>query len=157
MTIRNACALLALVLAGTACTHALAPPTPAREPRLPRAAVRESAPAANEVTLRLGETVVHAGTGLSVSVLAIDDRRCSSEVTCIWAGHARVRLRVGLPGEPAREVEVGTAAPPQMRLPYDACHAGLRLHLQALDSASNPVPRVMLRVLMGCSRVSRAE
>lgn len=153
MAIRKARGLLALVLVSTACTQAAVPPTRTSQPRLPQPEAPVTAPAASVVTLGLGETAVHAATGLSIALLAIDDRRCPIDVTCVWAGHARVRLRVGLPGEAGREVEIGTAAPANMRLPYDACHAGLRLHLQALSraSAAQPAPRVVVRVSAGCA------
>ena len=62
----------------------------------------------------------------------LEDSRCPKEVTCVWAGRARVAIEVGRDGQEARtfELEIGAAS-------ATVEVEGLRLTAEALD----PYPR----------------
>jgi hypothetical protein len=82
--------------------------------------------------LRVGERAVVGGTLLVLLVGVTDDSRCPVDVRCVWAGDARVRLRVSESGGTEREVELHTSVEPRWTLV-----AGHRLSLEAL----RPEPR----------------
>ncbi len=55
-----------------------------------------SVPLDQDFELRPGQTVKIAGTGQSITFEAVaEDSRCPASVQCVWAGNARVSLRVG--------------------------------------------------------------
>ena len=83
------------------------------------------------LVLAPGESARIEGRDVAVRFTRVlEDSRCPREVTCVWAGRARVAIEVGRDGQPARsfELEVGAAS-------VDA--EGLRLTAEALE----PYPR----------------
>ena len=74
---------------------------------LPAASVARDAPAI--AFARIGQSVVVDGP--SVTPLAvIEDSRCPPNVTCVWAGEVRIRVRIGF-GKRARVKELSTRKP----------------------------------------------
>ena len=58
-----------------------------------------SVPLNGDFELAAGETTTVAGTGQTVTFDAVtEDSRCPTGVMCVWAGNARVRLRLGVAG-----------------------------------------------------------
>lgn len=58
-----------------------------------------AAQTAQTVTLRTGQQRSVAGAGVNVQFLSVlEDSRCPADVQCIWAGNARVRIKVAKPG-----------------------------------------------------------
>jgi hypothetical protein len=56
-------------------------------------------PLEQDFELRPGQTVSIAGTGQTVTFEAVaEDSRCPSNVVCVWAGNARVSLRLSEAG-----------------------------------------------------------
>jgi len=56
-------------------------------------------PLEQDFELRPGQTVSIAGTGQTVTFDAVtEDSRCPANVVCVWAGNARVSLRLGEAG-----------------------------------------------------------
>jgi hypothetical protein len=52
-----------------------------------------------EIELRIGELVQRPDFGESIEFLSVPaDSRCPSDVTCVWAGDAAIRLRIGHSG-----------------------------------------------------------
>ena len=52
-------------------------------------------PLAQDFELSLGQTVAIAGTAHRVTFEAVpEDSRCPTDAVCVWAGNARVSLRV---------------------------------------------------------------
>ena len=49
------------------------------------------------IRIPIGETVVVQGVSLSF-VEVLEDSRCPEDVTCVWAGRARIAVRVKAPG-----------------------------------------------------------
>jgi hypothetical protein len=63
--------------------------------------------------LRQGQTLRIAGTGQTVTFESVaEDSRCPADVVCVWAGNARVRLRVGEAGRDTT-VAVNTSIEPR--------------------------------------------
>ena len=87
-----------------------------------------------EFDLRVGERAVFRKTNLTVKFDAVkEDSRCPSDVTCVWAGNARVELQV-TNGRKTKSLTLNsnTAAP----LPADSTFAGYSVKLVNL----NPYP-----------------
>lgn len=58
-----------------------------------------SVPLEGDFELAPGQTVTIAGTGHTVTFESVaEDSRCPTGVTCVWAGNARVSLRLGVAG-----------------------------------------------------------
>jgi hypothetical protein len=53
----------------------------------------------------LGETIIRGGVSITFSEI-LEDSRCPSEVTCVWAGKAKVRVLLSMPGDETKEVVV---------------------------------------------------
>jgi hypothetical protein len=59
------------------------------------------------VTLPAGSTVTVRTTGMSVRFVAVvEDSRCPSDVTCVWAGEVRVMFELRERSQPASQVEL---------------------------------------------------
>ena len=95
-------------------------------------------PAPHSFTLGYGKKLTLPGGGLTVQFTQVKDSRCPKGVTCIWAGHAAVTLRVGQPGHAAQAIVIGTAAPANMNLPHEANYASYRFSLLALEPDNSP-------------------
>jgi hypothetical protein len=64
------------------------------------AAPGSSVPLDGDFELRPGETITVAGTGQTVTFEAVtEDSRCPIGVMCVWAGNARVKIRLGVAGQ----------------------------------------------------------
>ncbi|MEO6104398.1 MAG: hypothetical protein ABIP44_12300 [Pseudoxanthomonas sp.] len=85
------------------------------------------------IVLTRGQKTVIADELLTVELTEIDDSRCPAKVTCVWAGHATVTLKVGKPGSVPGRVVIGTEAPDSMGLPGDADYEGHSFHLVELE------------------------
>ena len=85
------------------------------------------------IVLARGQQTVIAAESLTVELVEINDSRCPTKVTCIWAGHAAVTLQVSKPGSPAGRVVIGSEAPSSMKLPSDANYGGYLFHLLELE------------------------
>lgn len=63
----------------------------------------------NEFSLRPDETILIAGTPLSLRFAdVVTDSRCPSDVTCVWAGDASIRLEAFVDGSAVPPVELHT-------------------------------------------------
>ena len=94
----------------------------------------------SEFELRVGQSVSLYKRRLWIRFVAVaDDSRCPSDVTCVWAGNARVQLQVSN-GRTSKTLTLNsnTAAPP----PSDGSFKGYTLKLISL----NPYPRSTVRI-----------
>ena len=65
-----------------------------------------------EFNLKVGERVTIKGTKLRIRFVAVEnDSRCPSDVTCVWAGNAAVRLELGS-GRSSKMVTLNTSNSP---------------------------------------------
>lgn len=140
--------LLALILATLGCTSA-------RTTEAPSAAAHIASPQATRstytVVLVRGHPVDIATEALTLELVSVKDDRCPQNVSCIWAGHAAVTLKVGKPGAATRTITLGTQAPPHMRLPYDAAYEGYRFHLAKLEPGNTQSPATPYRATVTVS------
>ncbi|PKM08260.1 MAG: hypothetical protein CVV14_05060 [Gammaproteobacteria bacterium HGW-Gammaproteobacteria-4] len=138
--------LLALILTTLGCTSAR---TNAHTTGAPSAAAHIASPQAARstytVVLVRDHPVDIATEALTLELVAVKDDRCPENVSCIWAGHAAVTLKVGKVGAATRTITLGTQAPPHMRLPYDAAYEGYRFHLAKLEPGNTQSPATPYR------------
>lgn len=93
--------------------------------------------------LRVGERVIMRKTRLSLRFLPVrDDSRCPSDVTCVWAGNARVQL-LATNGRETKTITLNSniSAPS----PADGSFAGYTVKLVNL----NPYPLSKRRIAPG--------
>jgi hypothetical protein len=96
-----------------------------------------------EFELHVGQRVNLYKTKLSLKFVAVlDDSRCPSDVTCVWAGNARVQVQVSN-GRNSKTLTLNsnTTAPP----PSDGSFAGYTVKLIRLD----PYPRSTVKIALG--------
>ena len=95
-------------------------------------------PANQEYQLAPGVEVSLAGADrVVVFVAMVNDSRCPSDVVCVWAGNAEVRLRLRGGGMDST-FSLNTTTPPK-----EATIGGVRLELVGLDpSPQASVPKV---------------
>lgn len=108
--------------------------------RADSAASKKAPRLGSEFELRVGQSVSLYKRRLSIRFVAVaDDSRCPSDVTCVWAGNARVQLQVSN-GRTSKLLTLNsnTAAPP----PSDGSFKGYTLKLIGL----NPYPRSTVRI-----------
>lgn len=97
----------------------------------------------SEFELHAGQRISLYKTKLTVRFVAVsEDSRCPSDVTCVWAGNARVQVQVtnGRAGK-TLTLNSNTAAPPSS----DGNFAGYTVKLISL----NPYPRSTARIAPG--------
>ena len=105
-------------------------------------------PLDQDFEIALGKTVAIAGTAQQVTFDAVtEDSRCPTDVVCVWAGNARVSLRVTAAGTDST-IALNTGLEP-----HSATVNRFRLELRGLvpaPRAGNPTPpdayRATLRV-----------
>ena len=91
------------------------------------------APLEKDFELRPGQTITITGTGSRVTFEAVvEDSRCPAGVQCIWAGNARVTLRVGPAGQDTT-VSLNTGLEP-----HAVVLGKLRLELKAVTPGPQP-------------------
>jgi len=117
--------LLTLTLAALGCATARTADAPALAP--------PEAPSMYTVTVSRGQPVHIPAESLTMELISVKDDRCPQGVTCIWAGHAAVTLKVSKPGAATQTITIGTEAPSHMGLPYDAAYENYLLHLMTLE------------------------
>lgn len=79
------------------------------------------------VRVRLGQEVVMSSPAASIRFIAVpEDSRCPADVVCVWAGNARVSLRV-MRDRVDTTVELNTTVEPRAVLV-----SGLRIALEGL-------------------------
>lgn len=72
----------------------------------------ESVRPGREFRLKVGRQVTVKGTKLRIRFVAVEnDSRCPSDVTCVWAGNAAVRLQLGT-GRGSKTVTLNTSKGP---------------------------------------------
>lgn len=103
------------------------------------------------VTVSRGHPASIPAESLNIELVAVKDDRCPQGVTCIWAGHAAVTLKVGKHGSETRTIIVGSEAPPHMALPYDAAYEGYLLHLAKLEPGNTQSPTTAYRATITVS------
>lgn len=82
-------------------------------------------------SLRPGQEAVIQGTSLRLYFVGVpEDSRCPVDVECVWAGDARLRLRLEDPTRPDLEFDLHTTLEPQ-----SVVVAGYRVTLQRLEPA----------------------
>ena len=83
-----------------------------------------------EFELAVGQSVRVAGTGELVSFESVpSDSRCPTDVTCVWAGNALVRVRIqGLDADST--LELNTTLEPKR-----GSAGGVQVELRSLDPA----------------------
>ena len=65
-----------------------------------------------EFKLKVGRRVTVKGTKLRIRFVTVEnDSRCPSDVTCVWAGNAAVRLQLGS-GRASKTVTLNTSKSP---------------------------------------------
>jgi hypothetical protein len=126
--------LFALILTTLGCTSARtnAHSTEARS-AVAKAASPQAARSPYTVVLVRGHPVDIATESLTIELLSVKDDRCPQNVSCVWAGHAAVILKVSKPGAATKTITLGTQAPLHMRLPYDAAYENYLFHLVTLE------------------------
>jgi len=105
-------------------------------------------PLDQDFELSLGQTVAIAGTAHRVTFEAVsEDSRCPTDAVCVWAGNARVSLRVTAAGTDS-SIALNTGSEPR-----SATVGSIRLELRGLipaPRAATPTPpdayRATLRV-----------
>ena len=118
-------------------------------------AASASAPAPHSFWLRYGEKLTLPDRALTVQFMRVKDSRCPKDVTCIWAGHAAVTLKVAAPRAAATSIVIGTAAPAGMNLPFEASVGPYRFSLLGLEpdnSQAAPVASKQYRARIQVSR-----
>ena len=72
----------------------------------------ESVRLGREFKLKVGRQVTVKGTKLRIRFVTVEsDSRCPSDVTCVWAGNAAVRLQLGS-GRGSKTVTLNTSKSP---------------------------------------------
>lgn len=105
---------------------ATTPPDPS-----PPGTIREAAPG-QEFTLRTAESVRITGTDLLVTFDRVtEDSRCPTNVNCVWAGNAVVRLATRVAGATRGPLELHTTTVDKRQAPVD----GYRIQLIRLTPA----------------------
>jgi hypothetical protein len=89
-------------------------------------------PAGRDFELALGESVMVEGSGVTLTFEDVpSDSRCPTDVVCVWAGNAQVRVVVA--GAAAGAVELNTSLDPTK-----AAIDGIELRLVGLAPARFP-------------------
>lgn len=82
-----------------------------------------------EFKLRVGRGAVVRGEGLRAEfVSVVEDSRCPEGVNCIWAGNAKISLRLRKAGQKPATFDLNTGADPR-----SASHLGYEVTLVRLD------------------------
>jgi hypothetical protein len=128
--------VLAVVLSLSACAGKSQAPT--ADDAAGAAAPTSAEPKEPEMTtttvlVSVAEPATIAAAAMKISLVEVRDSRCPKGVTCIWAGHAAVSLRVERDGAADEVIQIGTEAPADTQLPFDAEVGPWRLHLLALE------------------------
>ncbi|MCL4870576.1 MAG: hypothetical protein KJ063_16560 [Anaerolineae bacterium] len=94
--------------------------------------------------LSAGKSVVVAGTELRLTFTkVVEDSRCPTEVTCVWAGQAVIEIMVQM-GESAPQSITFSTNPISTELHDTIELSGYTIHLQSLDpypqSSDTPIP-----------------
>jgi hypothetical protein len=88
-------------------------------------------PLGEPFVLRIGQAAEVAGTPLHVRFDEVrEDSRCPADVACVWAGNARVRLRVDVESDEAVSLDLNTGLDPRA-----LSLAEYRIALEALEPA----------------------
>jgi len=88
-----------------------------------------------EFTLKVGESTNVKGTRLRIRFVAVEnDSRCPSDVTCVWAGNAAVRLQLGM-GSRSKTVTLNSSNSPSFTSEIE--YQGYKVKLVGLS----PYPR----------------
>lgn len=98
----------------------------------------KTSPTSFTMQLRVGEAKSLADNALNVKLVDTKDSRCPPGAYCIWAGHASATLLVTHKGSAPETVQVGTLAPPEMKLPGAAVTGGWRFTLQSMEPPHDP-------------------
>lgn len=70
--------------------------------------------AGQTVEVRVGREVMVAAHRLKIKFVAVrEDSRCPEGVQCIWAGNARISLKLSRAGSRAANMEINTMTPPR--------------------------------------------
>lgn len=89
--------------------------------------------AGQQFDIGAGQAVQVRGAGIGIRFVAVaDDSRCPSDVQCVWAGNAIVRLDLTASGVTSTEARLNTTLDPK-----SVNYAGYRIALVGL----RPVPR----------------
>jgi len=81
------------------------------------------------VQVRNGQEKAVSNAGITIRFLEVtEDSRCPSDVNCVWAGVARVRLKISKDGVADREFEVNTNQGDK-----PAIYGGWSIRLKKLD------------------------
>jgi hypothetical protein len=168
--IRNAAIralFLVLILAMLGCTNAqtgnrtATPPSTVTPSTAAPVALPHKALSMYTVTVSRGQPATIPAESLAIELVAVKDDRCPEGVTCIWAGHAAVTMKVGKPGVETRTITIGSEAPRNMGLPYDAAFEDYLLHLAKLEpgntQSSTTAYRATINVSVGLTKQTSPE
>lgn len=107
-------------------------------------------PLDQDFELGLGQTVAIAGTTQTVTFEAVpEDSRCPIDAVCVWAGNARVSLRVTQAGTDS-SIALNTGSEPR-----SVAVGSIRLELRGLGPApraANSTPPEQYRATLRVSR-----
>ena len=67
-----------------------------------------------EIRVRINQQKAVSGTRLNIKFIAmVEDSRCPTDANCIWAGNAKIKIRISKNGKAAKTFELNSnLAPP---------------------------------------------
>lgn len=71
-------------------------------------AVAVSAQSTQEITARMNRDVKASRSKIKVKLMAVEDSRCPKDVDCVWAGNAKVTLKLTSSKGKTKTVEINT-------------------------------------------------
>ena len=102
---------------------------------VPTAANAQGAP---NVDVKIHQETVDRRTGLRIKFLElVEDSRCPTDTNCVWAGNAKIKVRVRTNHGPARTLTLNSTLQPQT-----VSYAGYEFRLAGLT----PQPRSNIRI-----------
>lgn len=91
--------------------------------------------------LRVGQQLTLKGQRLRIKFVAVvEDSRCPSDVTCIWAGNAAVRLDVSINPRDSKRLTLNTGG--TSSLPGEVQYRGYKLRLLRLDPSPSSKQKI---------------
>ena len=95
---------------------------------------------AQKISIRTGETKSVIGSKLNVKFLGVvEDSRCPKGTTCIWAGNAKVSIRVWKKNQKPVDLELNSTLDPRTVefMGYEIALAGLSPRTEGNDTGIN--------------------
>ena len=91
-----------------------------------------------EFAIKAGETISLEGSGVTISFSEVaDDSRCPKDVTCVWAGNAKVVISVSIRGRVPGKINLNT-----MLDPKEGTYSDFGIKLVNLEPYPKKGPRI---------------